>query len=81
MSNLLSNSIKYTSDNGTIVVELYKNDGKIVFKVSDDGIGISPENLSMIFDKFYRSEPTNHPQIKGTGLGLSIVKDYVLFCK
>jgi signal transduction histidine kinase len=74
ISNLLSNSIKYTSENGTIVVELYECESKMTCKISDDGIGISPENLSMIFDKFYRSEPTEHPQIKGTGLGLSIVK-------
>ena len=42
--------------------------------ISDNGIGISEQDLNKIFNSFYRSDVSNHPEIKGTGLGLSIVK-------
>lgn len=73
-SNLISNAIKYTNDNGKIELKLEKNLTDIIFTIADNGVGISEQDLNKIFNSFYRSDVTNHPDIKGTGLGLSIVK-------
>lgn len=73
-SNIISNAIKYSNNNGRIVINLGNESGKIICSVSDNGIGISSEDLDKIFNSFYRSDVSNHPEIKGTGLGLSIVK-------
>ncbi|TXI64557.1 MAG: HAMP domain-containing histidine kinase [Flavobacterium sp.] len=73
-SNLISNAIKYSHDNGEIVLQLEKTSTEIIFTVSDNGVGISEQDLNKIFNSFYRSDVSNHPEIKGTGLGLSIVK-------
>ena len=74
LSNIISNAIKYSKENGTINISLSNENGAINCCISDTGIGIIPEDLNKIFNSFYRSEATNHPEIKGTGLGLSIVK-------
>lgn len=73
-SNLISNAIKYSQDNGEIVLQLEKTPTEIIFTVSDNGIGISEQDVNKIFNSFYRSDISNHPEIKGTGIGLSIVK-------
>jgi len=73
--NLLSNAIKYSPDGGEIRIELDYYEAGIVLKVSDQGIGIAPENLPNIFDLLYRAD--NVKDISGTGLGLNIVKDCV----
>lgn len=72
--NVISNAIKYTRDNGEIIILLFKQNEKIVCKISDNGIGIAKEDLEHVFNPFFRSNSTDHPEIKGTGLGLSIVK-------
>lgn len=74
VSNLISNAIKYTEDNGEITIGLFQNANAILFSVADNGIGISKTDLDKIFNSFYRSDSTNQAKIKGTGLGLSIVK-------
>ncbi len=74
ISNLLSNAIKYSNSNGKIRIELSQNEHHITFSISDNGIGIAPDDMNKIFNSFYRSDVINHAQIKGTGLGLSIVK-------
>ncbi|WP_130733765.1 HAMP domain-containing sensor histidine kinase [Flavobacterium sp. J27] len=73
-SNLISNAIKYTKDNGWVQLSLEQNHHQILFTIKDNGVGISNENLDKIFNSFYRSDMSHHPEIKGTGLGLSIVK-------
>lgn len=73
-SNLISNAIKYSNDNGKIELKLEKNLTDIIFTIADNGVGISEQDLNKIFNSFYRSDVTNHLDIKGTGLGLSIVK-------
>jgi len=73
-SNLISNAIKYSNDNGKIELKLEKTSTDIIFTIADNGVGISEQDLNKIFNSFYRSDVTNHPDIKGTGLGLSIVK-------
>lgn len=74
ISNIISNAIKYSEEQGEISIILSKKERKTICTISDNGIGIAAEDLDKIFNPFYRSSPTNHPEIKGSGLGLSIVK-------
>lgn len=74
VNNLLTNAIKYSNKCSNIIVKLYYSEGKAQCDIIDFGIGIPKEDINMIFNQFYRSNSTNHPEIKGTGLGLSIVK-------
>ncbi len=76
IGNLLSNAIKYTPHGGAIEITLSHADGNVVISVSDDGVGIKPEQQDLIFDRFVRLEQTS--DIAGTGIGLSIVKELVL---
>lgn len=74
INNLISNAIKYSKINGMVSVELKTDNKQTYLTISDDGIGINHEDLSKIFNSFYRANNTSHSSIKGTGLGLSIVK-------
>lgn len=76
--NLLSNAIKYTPAGGSVSVSLEVDSAqqKVIVKVSDTGVGIPPDALGKIFDKFYRVE-ANNKYAKGTGLGLNLVKQIV----
>jgi len=74
ISNIISNAIKYSNENGSISVALSQNETATICTISDKGIGITKEDLDKIMNPFFRSNPTQHPDIKGSGLGLSIVK-------
>ncbi len=74
LSNIISNAIKYSNKSGKIDIELKKDKENVYCSISDNGIGIVAEDLEKIFNSFYRSDISNHPEIKGTGLSLSIVK-------
>jgi signal transduction histidine kinase len=76
-TNLISNAIKYTPEGGRVFVQLGEEGGFVKASVSDTGIGIKKEDLSRIFDKFYRVKSSETRQIVGTGLGLSIVRSIV----
>ncbi len=75
--NLITNSIKYGRENGTVLVGCYDLDDKILVEVSDNGIGIPQEHLPHIFNRFYRVDKTRSRSQGGTGLGLSIVKHII----
>lgn len=76
--NLLSNAVKYTPASGSVTIqsEVNEADGRITVTVQDTGVGIPPEDLEHVFDKFYRVE-ANNKCAKGTGLGLNLVKQIV----
>ncbi len=71
---LIDNAIKYTDPGGNITVLASQNGENAKLTVSDDGIGISPENLPKIFDRFYRADESRTRSTGGAGLGLSIAK-------
>lgn len=76
--NLLDNSIKYSGENGEVTVSVFKQDGKAVLSVADNGIGIPEEEKERIFERFYRVDKSRSKNAGGTGLGLSIVKHAAL---
>jgi signal transduction histidine kinase len=77
ISNLVGNSIKYGVDSGNVEVTL-KNEGEnVIIEVCDDGVGIPEEEISKIFDDFYRAENVKKISTEGSGLGLSVVKKIV----
>ncbi len=73
--NLLSNSVKYTDENGTISIEVGREpDGLVKIELSDTGIGIDAEDLTRVFEKFERAADVKTSNEGGTGLGLPLVK-------
>jgi len=68
-SNLISNAIKYTKE-GDVTVDISSENNRVSIKVSDSGIGIPAEDISHLFQKFYRVDNTDTREIGGTGLGL-----------
>jgi signal transduction histidine kinase len=72
--NLLDNAIKFTPVGGRVGVTLNRLNGHASVVVSDTGIGISPEQLPRVFDRFYRVDPARGPEADGTGLGLAICR-------
>lgn len=76
--NLISNAIKFTSDGTITIITKLVNEGEeevtVHFAIKDDGIGISKENQTKIFEEFYQEHAASEKELKGTGLGLSIVK-------
>jgi two-component system phosphate regulon sensor histidine kinase PhoR len=77
--NLCDNAIRYSEKGGRVTVKLKNKNGNIVLVVSDEGIGISPEHQSRIFERFYRVDKSHSKETGGTGLGLAIVKNAVAY--
>ncbi|MBU4489000.1 MAG: GHKL domain-containing protein [Candidatus Omnitrophica bacterium] len=75
--NLIDNAIKFTSKNGKIDITLKKRDRKTIVSISDTGIGIPDEDISKIFNRFYRVDRIDKNIEYGSGLGLSIVQSIV----
>jgi PAS domain S-box-containing protein len=73
--NVVGNAIKYSNDNGEVIVTLMSEDDQVILQVSDDGPGIPAQDQAHIFDKFYRGQ--NMDKQPGSGLGLAIVKSIV----
>lgn len=77
MKNLIQNGIKYNKANGEVRVEVSRRNQWLKIQVKDTGIGISPEEQTRIFERFYRVDKGRARENGGTGLGLSIVKHIV----
>ena len=77
LSNLIENAIKYSPDDTKILVSSEEIDGKVLIQVSDQGAGISAEELPHLFMKFYRCKNAKTSPIKGSGLGLYLAKYFV----
>lgn len=75
--NLISNAIKYNRENGKVLLYCEKTDNNTIrFNITDTGLGISKENLDLIFKPFYRIQNFN-TAIEGTGIGLTVVKEII----
>lgn len=76
ITNLVANAINYTPA-GQVIIQSKAKAGKIVITVQDSGIGIDPEDIPHLFERFYRGRLTSQSDMPGTGLGLAIVKEVV----
>ena len=75
LTNIIDNSIRYSAkENGRTKISFFDMDENILVEITDNGIGIDPEDLSRVFERFYRTERGRSISKKGKGLGLSIVK-------
>jgi len=77
MVNLISNAVKYTPEGGDIRITLSDAADSVVFDISDNGIGISEEELPYIFERFYRADQSRNRNTGGSGIGLAVVKSIV----
>ena len=75
LSNIIYNSIKYSPPNTTIDLQVFKNQHKVIFKITDQGIGIPENEQKFIFNRYFRAENVLNEQ--GTGIGLNIVKSHL----
>lgn len=75
--NIVSNSVRYTPKDGSIVLRVWKEGREAKISVSDTGIGIPPEDMPRIFDRFYRVDKARSRSQGGTGLGLSIAAEII----
>ncbi len=74
LQNLINNALRYTPEGGEICVTMTSNLDTVAIGVKDTGAGIAPENLSRVFDRFYREDSSRNRQLPGTGLGLAIAQ-------
>ena len=91
LSNIVENAIKYTPDGGSIVLSAIQQDGQVAINVADNGRGIPPEDMPILFDKFHRGRPAPHSEamrgattdaefledadVSGVGLGLYLARN------
>lgn len=75
--NLLNNAVKFSKQNSSIRITAQDDGGLVRVSINDSGIGMSPEEMDKIFDKFYQIDSTSTRKVGGSGLGLSIVKGII----
>lgn len=75
--NLLSNASKYTQDGGKILINISETDDSVKLSINDNGIGIREDEISFIFERFFRGDKSRNRATGGTGIGLSIVKSII----
>jgi signal transduction histidine kinase len=71
---LLDNALKYTPANGKVTLGLHRRETDVEIVVRDTGVGIAPEDLPLVFERFYRADPARSRDPGGTGLGLPIAR-------
>lgn len=82
LSNLISNAVRYSGEKKRLSIKLYENEGFVECRIQDWGEGIPPEELNLIWDRYYKaSNNRSRNELSGTGLGLSIVKQILLLHK
>jgi len=77
LANLIDNAIKYNTDGGGLRIDALEESEELRMSVADTGMGIPPDDLPRIFERFYRVDKARSRELGGTGLGLSIVKHIV----
>ncbi len=77
LTNLLTNAIKFTPENGNVTLRLWVEDNTAIFQVEDTGIGISENQLSLLFEKFQQLDTPYRRRYAGTGLGLALTKQLI----
>jgi signal transduction histidine kinase len=77
LENLMSNALLYTSDGGQIALSAEAGGDTVYLRVRDNGVGIAPEDLPFIFDRFYRADKSRRRHGGESGLGLAIAKSFV----
>ncbi len=77
ISNLIENAIKYSGNGSKIEISTWDDDTWVYIKIKDNGVGINPEDLEHVFDKFFRVKNDSSHKIKGSGLGLYLVRYFV----
>jgi signal transduction histidine kinase len=77
LQNLLRNALRYTPEGGLISVNAVRKDAHVEVSVADTGVGIPPEELPRVFERFYRGDPARSRAAGGAGLGLAIVRELV----
>ncbi|OKP92818.1 two-component sensor histidine kinase [Paenibacillus sp. P3E] len=76
-TNLIGNSIKFSMDGGVIDVSIRQEVNHVIVQISDNGIGISPEDQKRIFERFFKADRSHSRKYSGSGMGLAIVKQIV----
>ncbi|MFJ3415589.1 sensor histidine kinase [Streptomyces sp. NPDC086082] len=77
LGNLVSNALRHTPADGTVTLTAWREADTVVLTVTDTGSGIAPENLTHVFERFWRADQSRSRRTGGSGLGLSIVRDLV----
>jgi len=77
--NVISNAIKYSPEKSSINIDVLADNNNIIVKIRDNGMGIPKEDISRIFDRFYRVDKARSRAMGGTGLGLAIAKEIMIF--
>lgn len=77
LTNLLDNSVKYGKENGNTKVSFFDMDENILVEITDNGIGVAQQDLSRLFERFFRTDKSRSREQGGTGLGLAIVKHII----
>ena len=75
--NLMDNAIKFSHSNSVIKIETSEKKNKLFVSVKDNGVGISRDEIKLIWDRFYKADSSRGKDKKGTGLGLSIVREII----
>jgi two-component system sensor histidine kinase BaeS len=77
ITNILDNALRYTPENGQVIMSAKQIENEIEISISDNGEGVTPEEATHLFDRFYRADPSRTREEGGSGLGLAIAKSII----